>query len=468
VKDALTQRVLGWTPFYVFADVTSVIASFIAAFVLSQDLESYPAGLAFLPHRKECIILLLGTGAIVLHTFIWLQEGCYMNKLLSGNSVSLCSGQWLFLSFTLFVYLALWRDYEVSRKVLMIFLVLLPFALHISKLAFTRLLILIGAHLGPRLRVIAVCDEQLEQATKEWFANKNMLGIHLCEVLVAPHFQFSDAVVEDRLAEATARQRANLVIWRLPTDAARTERLCQITEAHGSNLAIDLHPILGSMGGIQLAEYAMMKLVSLQKQPLISPSYRFLKRALDIVISLPIVLVVVPVLCALVAILHRIFSPGPLFFKQSRSGANGNRFIILKFRTMSVNHGSEAKQARQNDRRVFFGGALLRKLSIDEMPQFINVLLGSMSVVGPRPHMLEHDALFALECHSYHMRHSVKPGLTGLAQIRGHRGPIDDPSELQNRVISDIEYCQNWTLGLDISIIFRTFFHVFSFHSKSC
>ncbi len=327
---------------------------------------------------------------------------------------------------------------------------------------------MIGDRLSPRLRIVAVCDEQAAPATKDWFVNKKMLGIQLCEMLVAPRGEVSDADVEDRLTEATARQRPNLVIWRLPTDAARTERLCKITEANGSHLAIDLHPILGEMGGLQVAEYAMMKLVSLHKQPLISPAYRFLKRFLDVAISLPVVLLVVPVLCALVAILHRIFSPGPLFFKQTRTGAYGNKFVILKFRTMSVNHGSEATQARPNDRRVFPGGALLRKLSIDEMPQFINVLLGDMSVVGPRPHMLEHDTLFAMECGNYPMRHSVKPGLTGLAQIRGHRGPIDNPSELQKRVTSDMEYCQNWTFGLDLSIIFRTFFHVFSFHSKSC
>lgn len=468
MQNVLTQRVSGWTPFYILADTFLVVVSFFAAFAFSQFHPSHPPGLGFLPPSKDCIVLFISSGALVLHTLIWLRDGHYMSKILSGQSLRVSASQCLFLSLILFVYLALWRDFQVSRKVLLIFLVLLPISLHISKLAFTRLLVLIGGRMRPRLRILAVCDQQAEQATKEWFVNKEMFGILLCEVLVTARIDGSEADVEDRLAEATARQRPNLVIWRLPTDAARTERLCKITEAHGSHLAIDLHPILGDLGEIQVAEYAMMKLVSLHKQPLISPAYRFLKRFLDIVISLPVTLVVVPVLCALVAILHRIYSPGPLFFKQSRSGACGNRFVILKFRTMSVNHGSEATQARPNDCRVFPGGALLRKLSIDEMPQFINVLLGDMSVVGPRPHMLEHDTLFALECGNYPMRHTVKPGVTGLAQIRGHRGPIDNPSDLHNRVTSDMEYCQNWTLGLDLSIILRTILHVFSFHSKSC
>jgi len=468
MQDALSQRVRGWTPFYVLADTLSVIASFLAAFVLSQYLPPDSANLVFLPPNKESVVLFLSAAALVLHAFIWLRDGHYMHRLLSGQGLKMCAGQWLFLALTLFVYVALWRDYDVSRKVLLLFLVLLPFALYSSKLVFTRVLKMVGARLQARLRILAVCDETAEEATRQWFANKQMLGIHLCEVLTTRGTVLNDKAIEDRLSEAVAREHPNLVIWRLPTDAARTERIRMITESCGSHLAIDLHPILGDMGAIQLAEYSMMKLVSLHKHPLVSPAYRFLKRMLDIVVSLPVALLVVPVLCALVTILHRVFSPGPLFFRQPRSGANGEQFVILKFRTMNVNHGSEATQARPNDRRIFPGGALLRKLSIDEMPQFINVLLGDMSVVGPRPHMLEHDALFTLECREYPMRHSVKPGVTGLAQIRGHRGPIDDAREIQNRVTSDIEYCQNWTLGLDLSIIFRTFFHVFSFHSKSC
>jgi len=181
-----------------------------------------------------------------------------------------------------------------------------------------------------------------------------------------------------------------------------------------------------------------------------------------------VVMFVLPFLAAGVWLVHRRYSPGPLFFKQNRSGADGKGFQIYKFRTMTVNHGKEAVQARANDVRVFKGGALMRKLSIDEMPQFLNVLKGDMSVVGPRPHMTEHDALFALECSEYALRHNVKPGVTGLAQVRGHRGPVDDAQEIKDRVTSDIEYCQNWSFGLDLQIIARTFLHVFSFHAKSC
>jgi lipopolysaccharide/colanic/teichoic acid biosynthesis glycosyltransferase len=295
-----------------------------------------------------------------------------------------------------------------------------------------------------------------------------MLGIHLCEVLTSNTDDIEDDTIEKELNEALENHQPNLVIWRLPTNAARTERLRLLSESHGTHLAIDLNPILGEMDGIQVAEYAFMKLVSLHRHPLVSPAHRFLKRVLDIAISLPVVLFILPGLCLLVGIMHRMFAPGPLFFRQERSGADGSKFHILKFRTMIVNHGTEGKQARPGDKRLITGGALLRKLSIDEIPQFLNVLDGTMSVVGPRPHMPEHDALFALACHQYPLRQSVKPGLTGLAQVRGFRGPIDDEIEIRQRVHSDIEYCQNWSFGLDLGIIARTFFHVFSFHAKSC
>lgn len=468
MQDALSLRVRGWTPFFVLVDGISVSLSFFAAFVFSQLLPPNDPGLMWLPPSKEGVLLALSLCALVLHTIIWLREGHYMFQLLSGRSLRVCAAQLLFLGLILFIYLALWRDYQVSRKLLLLFLTLLGPCLWIGKLLFTKALKTLGSRAQPGLRIIAVCDESAEEATRGWFSNKQMLGIHLCEVLPVEAGDTNEAFLDHRLAESLKHGRPNLLIWRLPTDAARTEKIRNLAETYGAHLAVDLLPIVGDMGSVRLTEYSQMKLISLNKHPLVSPAHRFLKRVLDIVISLPVVLFVLPFLCTGVWLVHRLFSPGPLFFKQSRSGADGQMFQIYKFRTMTANHGSESVQARPNDRRIFKGGALLRKLSIDEMPQFLNVLLGDMSVVGPRPHMAEHDALFALECSQYAMRHTVKPGVTGLAQVRGHRGPVDHASEIKHRVTADLEYCQNWSFYLDLEIIARTFFHVFSFHVKSC
>lgn len=469
MQDALSQRVRGWTPFFVVVDTLAVTACFFFTSAFSQLLPP-DDGLDFtwLPTPNNVVLLLIGLLALITHSFIWLREGRYMHCLLSGQRLRMCASQWLFMTLILFLYVALWRDYHISRKLLLLQHSLIIPALWAGKLLFIQALKAFGTRVQARLRILAVCEVASEATTHSWFSNKQMLGIHLCEVLTTTGTDLLDTQIESRLDSAITLHQPNLVIWRLPTDAARTERLRIITESHGTHLAVDLNPILGEMSGFQVAEYAYMKLVSLHRHPLVSPAHRFLKRVLDIIVSLPVVLGVLPALCLVVGLLHRLYSPGPLFFKQVRSGANGERFHIYKFRTMTVDHGSETTQARPNDHRVFPGGALLRKLSIDEVPQFLNVLDGTMSVVGPRPHMPEHDALFALACHQYPLRQSVKPGVTGLAQVRGYRGPIDDDIEIRQRVTSDIEYCQNWSLGLDLGIIARTFIHVFSFHAKSC
>lgn len=448
-------------------DSLAATASFCLASLISQALPPETMISSLMPAPKDGVLLALGLGALLLHSMIWLREG-YIYKLISGRSLSICSSQVLFMAVASFIYVGLWRDYAVSRKLLLVNLVLLGPALYVGKAAFMAVLKALGTRIQPRLRIMAVCDETAEHSTKQWFSNKQMLGIHLCDVLSMERGGHHDSFIDKELPDAVSRGRPNLLIWRLPTDAPRTERIRQIVESHGAHLAVDMEPIVGDKAYLQLAEYAQMKLISLHKHPLVSPAHRFLKRLLDICVSLPVVLFVLPLLCAGVWLLHRRYSPGPLFFKQTRSGADGQCFQIYKFRTMKVNHGKEAVQARAGDSRVFKGGALMRKLSIDEMPQFLNVLLGDMSVVGPRPHMTEHDTIFALECKEYALRHTVKPGVTGLAQVRGHRGPVDDAREIKERVTSDIEYCQNWSLGLDLQIIARTFLHVLSFHSKSC
>lgn len=468
MQDALSLRVRGWTPFFVLVDVFSVASAYYAAFVCSQLLHPNLLQLTYTPPAKETVLLALGVIGLLLHTLVCGGDGQYMFQILNGRKLRVCAAQVLFLVLTLFIYLGLWRNYSVSRKLLLLFLGTVGPCLWVGKFLFMKLLRTLGARLQPRLRILAVCDEGSEAATRQWFSNKAMLGIHLCDVLAVENDVRHETFLEHQLEQALNRGRPNLLIWRLPTDAARTEKIRLIAESHGTHLAVDLQPIVGDMGAVQLTEYSQMKLISLHKHPLVSPSHRFLKRVLDISISLPVVVLVLPFLCAGVWVVHRLFSPGPLFFKQSRSGADGQMFKIYKFRTMTVNHGRESVQARANDSRIFKGGGLMRKLSIDEMPQFLNVLFGDMSVVGPRPHMAEHDVLFAMECSQYAMRHTVKPGVTGLAQVRGHRGPVDDASEIKHRVTSDIEYCQNWSFYLDLAIIARTFLHVFSFHAKSC
>jgi putative colanic acid biosynthesis UDP-glucose lipid carrier transferase len=195
--------------------------------------------------------------------------------------------------------------------------------------------------------------------------------------------------------------------------------------------------------------------VELQRGPL-SPVELFTKRALDICLSATVLTVLSPLLL-IVAVAIKLDSNGPVLFKQQRCGFNGRRFTIYKFRTMSVlEDGPTVVQARANDARLTRLGGWLRRTSIDEIPQLLNVLEGSMSVVGPRPHAVAHDNEFDKAVRNYAYRRRVKPGLTGLAQIRGFRGPTPTPASIELRVKQDLRYIDNWSLGLDLMILLQT------------
>jgi putative colanic acid biosynthesis UDP-glucose lipid carrier transferase len=180
------------------------------------------------------------------------------------------------------------------------------------------------------------------------------------------------------------------------------------------------------------------------------------KRLLDLTLSAAALLVLLPLLL-LVAVAIAIDTPGPVIFRQRRSGLNGRPFVIYKFRTMRVEEdGGDVRQAVAGDERVTAVGRLLRSLSIDEVPQLVNVLAGDMSLVGPRPHALAHDAQWRRLDPSYDARFSVRPGLTGLAQVQGCRGLVSTPDCLRRRLAADLAYIQDWTLTLDLAIILRT------------
>ena len=199
------------------------------------------------------------------------------------------------------------------------------------------------------------------------------------------------------------------------------------------------------------------RFIGLREEPLENPLNRFFKRAIDLAIALPVVLFIFPILVVFVWVAQRFQSPGPLFHAQTRAGMQNRQFLIYKFRTMRPDHHELARQAQDQDERVYPLGKWFRKLSIDEVPQFWNVLRGDMSIVGPRPHLIEHNNQFSRLMENYHVRAFVKPGITGLAQVRGFRGEARNNSDIENRVACDIEYLENWHLSLECGIILRTF-----------
>ena len=180
---------------------------------------------------------------------------------------------------------------------------------------------------------------------------------------------------------------------------------------------------------------------------------------MDLAIALPVVILLLPFTTALVWMLQRLQSPGPVFFCRERIGMMGESFMMFKYRTMQENPGDEAKQASRDDQRIYPAGRWLRKLSIDELPQFLNVLKGDMSVVGPRPHLQKHEELWMRVMSRYVIRRFIRPGITGYAQINGFRGEIHAEADVQKRVEMDIHYLENWSLSLDCIIVLKTIKH---------
>ncbi|MEE0974734.1 MAG: exopolysaccharide biosynthesis polyprenyl glycosylphosphotransferase, partial [Muribaculaceae bacterium] len=207
--------------------------------------------------------------------------------------------------------------------------------------------------------------------------------------------------------------------------------------------------------GFDLYNMGPVAVMTLRCNPLKRFVNRLLKRSFDLLFS-SIVLLFSPIVFIPVAIAIKLSSPGPVFFKQKRTGHLGKDFNCWKFRTMKVNADSDSKQAEKDDPRKTRVGDFLRKTSIDELPQFINVFLGDMSVVGPRPHMLKHTLDYSKLIDKYMVRHAIKPGITGWAQVNGYRGQTEQLWQMEKRVEHDVWYIENWTFLLDIKIIIRT------------
>jgi len=213
--------------------------------------------------------------------------------------------------------------------------------------------------------------------------------------------------------------------------------------------------------------YGYLPILSLRKIPIEEPFNKFIKRSFDIILSIIVIVGVLSWLTPILAIFIKLESKGPVFFKQRRNGLDYKEFYCYKFRSMRPNPEAHLYQIRKNDPRVTRVGKVIRKTSIDELPQFINVLKGEMSVVGPRPHMVSHTHMYAKRIDKFMVRHFIKPGITGLAQVSGYRGEVEDDNHIINRVKYDIFYLENWSLFLDIKIVFQTIYNALRGEEKA-
>jgi Undecaprenyl-phosphate glucose phosphotransferase len=207
--------------------------------------------------------------------------------------------------------------------------------------------------------------------------------------------------------------------------------------------------------------------ITFRQEPLTDIVNQMLKRAFDVVFSFLVIVLLLSWLYPLIALLIKISSKGPILFKQVRSGLNNEEFMCFKFRSMAQNEDANDLQATKGDARITKIGSFLRKSSLDEMPQLINVFMGDMSVVGPRPHMLKHTEEYSALIGKYMVRQLVKPGITGAAQVKGYRGETKELKDMEGRVRADVWYIENWTLALDINLVALTVWNVIKGDEKA-
>jgi exopolysaccharide biosynthesis polyprenyl glycosylphosphotransferase len=324
---------------------------------------------------------------------------------------------------------------------------------------------------GQHLPTVFVGPEAALANLDDWISHKELLGMQRVGLLSddVPTGQSKGPQLPwlgkrtDLPRVLVEQQVGQVILLELPASDTEARAVIDLCEEHGCRLLIHNN----------LAERYTQPLVptiedgrhfyTLQDEPLEDPINRMVKRTYDLFIAVPVVVFILPFLCAWVWLVQRFQSPGPLFHVRERRGQRGEVFHMLKFRSMHVapeNAAAESQQATADDQRIFPFGRFLRRRSLDEFPQFWNVLCGDMSVVGPRPYMPLLDEEFRQQTRGYRTRHLVKPGITGLAQSLGFRGEIIAPEMLKRRVYWDVFYITHWSVWLDLQITARTLWQV--------
>ncbi|MFH4969225.1 undecaprenyl-phosphate glucose phosphotransferase [Gaetbulibacter sp. M240] len=373
--------------------------------------------------------------------------------------------QFSYFAFALYAYIGLFKQPEISRLALAYYVILIFAQLTIFKLVFFFLLNRYRAVFGGNLRKVVVIGDNLKtQQLISIFNTRQEFGYKFEKQFKIKEGEDSlkdclDYVIENDINEiygsvaTLSNKQINKLIDFADNNLRELKFIPDNKDIYSRKLKYEY--------------YDYIPIVSLRVIPLQASVNQFLKRLFDIVFSLLVLIFVLSWLTPILAILIRLESKGPVFFKQSRNGFNYKEFYCYKFRSMTPNKDAHLQQATKEDQRITKVGRFIRKTSIDELPQFYNVLFGDMSVVGPRPHMVSHTNLYARRIDKFMVRHFVKPGITGLAQISGFRGEIEKDKDIINRVKYDIFYIENWSILLDLKIIVQTFLNALKGEEKA-
>lgn len=379
--------------------------------------------------------------------------------------VPLLFRQIIFFSIILYAYIGFFKQPEISRLALVNYLILVFIVICVFKFLTAFLLRKYRAVLGGNVRnVVVIGKNDMTRQLVKTFITRSDFGYNFKKQFHVNERDFTlqtcfDYIIENNIDEIyfSVGELSNNQINSLIDFADNNLRVLKFIPDNKDIFSKKL----------KYEYYDYIPILSIRTIPIQDPANQFIKRLFDVLFAVFIIVFILSWLTPLLAILIKLESKGPVFFKQSRNGFNYKEFECYKFRSMTPNANAHLRQATKGDVRITKVGAFLRKTSLDELPQFFNVLFGDMSVVGPRPHMVSHTNMYALRIDKFMVRHFVKPGITGLAQTSGYRGEIETDKDIISRVKYDIYYIENWSLILDIKIVIQTFLNALKGEEKA-
>ena len=374
--------------------------------------------------------------------------------------------QGLFFSLFMFAYAGIFPNLEIPPKQTLKYLIICLFFIAISKYILFFLLKRYRAYFkGNIRRTIILGVNKQAKAVAKFFDDTPEAGFINTKLV---SFKKSTSQELNALFEYIKQNRVDEIYCSL--SEIGSAEIKAITKFADNNLKIvKFIPEQNTILNKELKRdfYGLVPVLEFRSIPLDDSYNLALKRVFDVVFSTLVIVFVMSWLTPILALLIKLESHGPVFFKQKRNGYNYKSFSCLKFRSMVINKEADLIQVRKADDRVTGVGKFMRQTSIDELPQFFNVLIGDMSVVGPRPHMLSHTDMYANKVDKFMVRHFVKPGITGLAQVSGFRGEVESDSDIIGRVKFDIYYVENWSVLLDVKIIIKTIIKAFKGDEKA-
>jgi len=365
-------------------------------------------------------------------------------------------------SFLLAIFVIAIKNFEFSRLFFAAYYGVFVITLLSWRIVFVWMIMLYRQS-GYNYRNVAIIGGTKAEDILQYFLSAKFHGYNL-KAVFDDNFQHHQAgdekfpiYKEDQIAEFIQNERLDELYCTLPlTEVEKIRHLISLSDNNMVRFKYvpDFKALLYKKVDIEF--YGDVPILSIRKEPLENIGNKLLKRAFDLVFSVLVLVFLGPTVFLPIAIIIKLTSKGPVFFKQLRSGINNTKFYCYKFRTMHMNSDSDTKQAIRGDSRITKIGRFLRKTNLDELPQFVNVLFGHMSVVGPRPHMLTHTEQYKKSIDKFMIRHLVKPGITGWAQVNGFRGVTETPQKMIKRARYDSWYIENWSLFLDLQIVVMT------------